>query len=238
MGCGVCEMMCPAEPAAIVVDARQTGRAHDGPARLDGSAAAARRRAAQARAGADYTRARAHAFTRARSSRKAGLRRAQAARAPSHRAKKKWLKRRWAVLIVVNLLFVVSYRFDVQLVEGALTGSRLLGFHLIDLNSALQVMLAHKHVIVNLLIGTATIGAGVAAARRPHLLLLGLPLPLPGGVGGEAAPVAGVEEDGEGPPAPPRPAHGALGDLRACSPTSPATPCTRRSRPPASSPGR
>lgn len=77
-----------------------------------------------------------------------------------YRRKKKWLNRRWAVLIAVNLLFVLSYRIDVQALEGALTASRFLGFHLIDLNAALQVMLAHKHVIVNLLIGTATIGLG------------------------------------------------------------------------------
>ena len=69
----------------------------------------------------------------------------------------KWRNRRWATLILVNLLFVVSYQFDVQLVEGALTASRVLGFHMADLNSALQVMLAYKHVVLNLLIGTTTV---------------------------------------------------------------------------------
>lgn len=69
----------------------------------------------------------------------------------------KWRNRRWAVLLAVNLLFVVSFRFDIQLLEGALTASRFAGFHLIDLNSALQVMLAHKHIIVNLVIGTVTV---------------------------------------------------------------------------------
>ncbi len=69
----------------------------------------------------------------------------------------KWRNRRWATLIVVNLLFVVSYYFDVQLLEGALTASRFVGFHMADLNSALQVMLAYKHVVLNLLIGTVTI---------------------------------------------------------------------------------
>jgi len=76
----------------------------------------------------------------------------------SHRAKKTWRNRRWATLIFVNLLFVASYWIDVQLVEGSLSGSRFLGFHMIDLNSALQLMLAHKHLIVNLFIGTATVG--------------------------------------------------------------------------------
>ncbi len=69
----------------------------------------------------------------------------------------KWRNRRWITLILVNLLFVVSYYFDIQLLEGAMTASRFVGFHMADLNSALQVMLAFKHVVLNLLIGTATI---------------------------------------------------------------------------------
>jgi ferredoxin-type protein NapH len=69
----------------------------------------------------------------------------------------KWRNRRWLTLIIVNLLFVVSYSLDVQLIEGALTASRVIGFHLADLNSALQVMLAYKHVVLNLLIGTVTV---------------------------------------------------------------------------------
>lgn len=64
---------------------------------------------------------------------------------------------RWAVLIAVNLLFVVSYWLDIQLLEGALTASRFAGFHMADLNSALQVMLAFKHVVINLVIGTVTV---------------------------------------------------------------------------------
>lgn len=73
------------------------------------------------------------------------------------RGRHKWRNRRWITLIVVNLLFVVSYYFDVQLVEGAMTASRVVGFHFADLNSALQVMLAYKHVVLNLLIGTLTV---------------------------------------------------------------------------------
>jgi len=71
--------------------------------------------------------------------------------------KNKWLKRRWLTLIFVNLLFVVSFSLDIQLLEGALTASRFMGFHMADLNSALQVMLAHKVVLINLMIGVVTI---------------------------------------------------------------------------------
>jgi len=83
---------------------------------------------------------------------------AGAAHAEAHmRTSHTWRNRRWVVLALVNLLFVVSYSFDIQILEGALTASRFIGFHLIDLNSALQVMLAHKHIITNLLIGTGTV---------------------------------------------------------------------------------
>ncbi len=70
---------------------------------------------------------------------------------------RKWRNRRWITLIVVNLLFVISYSLDIQLLEGALTASRFLGFHMADLNSALQVTLAFKEVLINLLIGTVTV---------------------------------------------------------------------------------
>ena len=43
------------------------------------------------------------------------------------------------------------------MVEGALTGSRFVGFHMADLNSALQVMLAYKHLVINLAIGAGTV---------------------------------------------------------------------------------
>lgn len=74
-----------------------------------------------------------------------------------HPHRNRWRNRRWTVLIMVNLLFVFSFWLDIQILEGALTASRFLGFHLIDLNSALQVALAHKHILVNLVIGTATV---------------------------------------------------------------------------------
>jgi len=74
-----------------------------------------------------------------------------------HPLPKRWRRKRWAVLIAVNLLFVLSYHLDVQLLEGALTASRFMGFHLADLHSSLQVMLAYKHVLVNLLIGTVSV---------------------------------------------------------------------------------
>lgn len=69
----------------------------------------------------------------------------------------KWRWRRWVSIILVNLLFVASYKVDLQLVEGALTASRVLGFHFADLNSSLQLMLAHKHVVINLVIGVSTV---------------------------------------------------------------------------------
>ncbi len=68
-----------------------------------------------------------------------------------------WRNRRWAVLIALNLLFTLSFWLDVQILEGSLTASRLLGFHLADVYSSVLVMLAQKHVAVNLVIGATTI---------------------------------------------------------------------------------
>jgi ferredoxin-type protein NapH len=68
-----------------------------------------------------------------------------------------WRRWRWPSIILINMLFVVSYHFDVQLVEGALTASRFVGFHMADLNSSLQVVLAFKELLINLLIGTVTV---------------------------------------------------------------------------------
>jgi len=68
-----------------------------------------------------------------------------------------WRNRRWAVLIGINLLFTLSFWIDIQLLEGSLTASRLLGFHLADVYSSALVMLAQKHVAVNLVIGAVTI---------------------------------------------------------------------------------
>lgn len=71
--------------------------------------------------------------------------------------KRVWSRRRWISIAAVNLLFVLSYHLDIQMVEGALTGSRVIGFHFADLNAALQVMLAYQHIVVNLVIGTVTV---------------------------------------------------------------------------------
>lgn len=79
------------------------------------------------------------------------------ARAEKVSRPQKWRRLRWTVVIGVNLLFVLSYHLDIQLVEGALTGSRFVGFHMADVNSALQVMLAYRHVVMNLFIGVVSV---------------------------------------------------------------------------------
>lgn len=68
-----------------------------------------------------------------------------------------WRNRRWAVLLFLNGLFVVSYWVDVQILEGSLTASRLLGFHLADPYSSLLVALTQHHMPVNLAIGAVTV---------------------------------------------------------------------------------
>jgi ferredoxin-type protein NapH len=78
-----------------------------------------------------------------------------------------WRNRRWAVLIGINLLFTLSFWLDIQVLEGSLTASRFLGFHLADVYSSLLVMVAQDHVAVNLVIGAVTSFAlwGLVAGR-------------------------------------------------------------------------
>ncbi len=53
----------------------------------------------------------------------------------------KWRNIRWIVLISINVLFVVSYLLGLSILEGSLSGSRALGFYLMDTYNSLQVML-------------------------------------------------------------------------------------------------
>ncbi|MBL4614519.1 MAG: NapH/MauN family ferredoxin-type protein [Magnetovibrio sp.] len=69
----------------------------------------------------------------------------------------KWRNRRWASIIIINAMFVVSFSLDIQLIEGSLSASRVIGFHFADLNAALQVTLAYKQILINLVIGTVTV---------------------------------------------------------------------------------
>lgn len=75
---------------------------------------------------------------------------------PSH-SFHKWRNVRWLTLIAINFLFFASFYFDIQILEGSLSGSRLLGFHLADPLAALQVIFASKILMINLLIGGVTI---------------------------------------------------------------------------------
>jgi len=75
---------------------------------------------------------------------------------PGH-SKHKWRNIRWAILLFFSFLFFASFYFDIQILEGSLSGSRLLGFHLIDPLAAVQVILSSKIIMVNLIIGVVTI---------------------------------------------------------------------------------
>ncbi len=75
---------------------------------------------------------------------------------PGHRHHK-WRNLRWAILLFINFLFFASFYFDIQILEGTLSASRLLGFHQIDPLAASQLILASRIIMVNLIIGVATI---------------------------------------------------------------------------------
>ncbi len=65
--------------------------------------------------------------------------------------------KRWISVILIHLLFFLSFAIDIQALEGTLNGSRFLGFHLIDPFTTIQVYLSTYHLPINMIIGTATI---------------------------------------------------------------------------------
>ncbi|NPA66323.1 MAG: NapH/MauN family ferredoxin-type protein [Epsilonproteobacteria bacterium] len=69
----------------------------------------------------------------------------------SYRAK------RWILVITIHLLFFLSFAVDIQMLEGTLNGSRFLGFHLIDVYTALEMFAAEHHLHTNIIIGVSTI---------------------------------------------------------------------------------
>ncbi|WP_456485998.1 NapH/MauN family ferredoxin-type protein [Hydrogenimonas sp.] len=68
-----------------------------------------------------------------------------------------WRFWRWMSVIVINIAFFISYHLDVQLLEGTMNGSRLLGFHLIDLFTAIETWAATHVLHTNMIIGSVTI---------------------------------------------------------------------------------
>jgi ferredoxin-type protein NapH len=68
-----------------------------------------------------------------------------------------WRFWRWLSVIVINIAFFISYHVDVQLLEGTMNGSRLLGFHMIDLFTAMETWAATHVIHTNMIIGSVTI---------------------------------------------------------------------------------
>jgi len=64
---------------------------------------------------------------------------------------------RWLSILLINLAFFLSFHIDLQLLEGTLNGSRLLGFHLIDPFTGLEIFAAEHRIHTNVIIGTATL---------------------------------------------------------------------------------
>ena len=60
---------------------------------------------------------------------------------------------RWTFCILLALAFILSYKQDVQVLEGSMIASRLMGFHMVDLFSGLEVIAAHGKIATNLFMG-------------------------------------------------------------------------------------
>jgi len=81
----------------------------------------------------------------------------------THKKRHTWRIRRWTVLLFLNILFTLSFMFDLALLEGSLSGSRLLGFYLIDPYMAFQLFFISlktdylPHITMNFIIGLTTV---------------------------------------------------------------------------------
>lgn len=60
-------------------------------------------------------------------------------------------------VVGISLFFVLSFKADIQVLEGSISGSRMIGLHLTDPFIALEVLLTNHSLPVNLIIGTVTI---------------------------------------------------------------------------------
>ncbi len=75
----------------------------------------------------------------------------------------KWRTIRWAVLLGINCLFILSFMLDLSMLEGSLSGSRLIGFYLMDPFNTLQQLVISfytghwVHLTMNFVIGASTI---------------------------------------------------------------------------------
>ncbi len=65
--------------------------------------------------------------------------------------------KRWILVIAIHLFFFLSFFIDLQMLEGTLSGSRFLGFHMIDPFMTMEMFLATFHMPINIIIGTSTI---------------------------------------------------------------------------------
>ena len=65
--------------------------------------------------------------------------------------------KRWILVISIHLFFFLSFFIDLQMLEGSLSGSRFLGFHMIDPFMTMEMFLSTFYMPINIIIGTATI---------------------------------------------------------------------------------
>ena len=60
---------------------------------------------------------------------------------------------RWLCAVLLAAAFLFSYGLDIQVLEGSMIASRLMGFHLVDLYGGMEVIAAHGEIAANLALG-------------------------------------------------------------------------------------
>ena len=80
-----------------------------------------------------------------------------------HEKRHKWRNWRWFSVVFINLLFLISFTFDLSILEGSLNGSRLIGFYLMDpyVSLELATISIRTHylplITANMIVGFVTI---------------------------------------------------------------------------------
>ena len=64
---------------------------------------------------------------------------------------------RFFIIILIHVLFIFSFKMDIQIIEGDISSSRIFGLHLADAFITFEVFLASHKLPVNLAIGAFTI---------------------------------------------------------------------------------
>ena len=64
---------------------------------------------------------------------------------------------RYFTMTLAHVLFILSFKMDIQILEGNISASRIFGLHLADIFTTIEIFLVSHKLPINLAIGSFTI---------------------------------------------------------------------------------